>query len=253
VAGVDGGFGVNEPTSQIFDGRLQKQIVLLKLSHELENVPDFGSDFTNNPKSEIRLWLSRIGALVKRVDPSNINSLSRLNGVLPHNWSWALNEFTLLAQTAHDDLKLELEIYQDDQIGKMYDSDQTYDFRQDLVAIVQQAKESLFVIDPYLDADFFGMIFEERIGIACRVLATKSTALLLPLAASLRKERGVLVEVRKSKEIHDRVILVDNTDGWVVGGSIKDAGKKPTYLLPLLPDLVLKKAPIYERIWTSSQ
>jgi len=39
-------------------------------------------------------------------------------------------------------------------------------------------------------------------------------------------------EVRQSKDCHDRLFFIDN-ECWVMGQSVKDAGKKPTYLVKI--------------------
>ncbi|PJF38291.1 MAG: hypothetical protein CUN55_17760, partial [Phototrophicales bacterium] len=64
---------------------------------------------------------------------------------------------------------------------------------------------------------------------------------------------GNVVEVRSSNAIHDRVIFVDDAVCWVMGQSIKDAAKaKPTYLIPLPPDVTLAKLHDYSGIWNAA-
>jgi hypothetical protein len=57
-------------------------------------------------------------------------------------------------------------------------------------------------------------------------------------------------EVRESVDVHDRGIFIDDAQGWVMGQSIKDAGKKPTYLIKLLEPKRLES--IYQKIWNSA-
>jgi hypothetical protein len=52
-------------------------------------------------------------------------------------------------------------------------------------------------------------------------------------------------ELRSSKELHDRLVLVDGDSAWIMGGSIKDAGKKATYLIPLPSPIAAAKIAIY--------
>jgi hypothetical protein len=47
-------------------------------------------------------------------------------------------------------------------------------------------------------------------------------------------------------------LIIDNSEVWIIGGSIKDAGKKPAYLIPLSPSIALKKIEIYEKLWEES-
>lgn len=53
------------------------------------------------------------------------------------------------------------------------------------------------------------------------------------------------IELRRSKELHDRLIFVDQDVAWIMGGSIKDAGKKATYLIPVATPIAVVKREIY--------
>ena len=52
--------------------------------------------------------------------------------------------------------------------------------------------------------------------------------------------------------MHDRVVIIDDENPWIIGASIKDAGKKPTYILPVPPHFAEKKIQAYETIWDSA-
>jgi hypothetical protein len=82
-----------------------------------------------------------------------------------------------------------------------------------------------------------------------RVLLGQYHPAVAPFARRLESERHIVVEIKKTTEIHDRVLFVDSRDAWLMGASIKDAGKKPTYLMPLSPELGAKKLEIYNSIW----
>jgi len=48
--------------------------------------------------------------------------------------------------------------------------------------------------------------------------------------------------------VHDRVLIIDARDCWVLGQSVKDAAmKKPTYLVPV--DAVSDMMRLYEDAW----
>ena len=55
--------GVRSP---LLDGPLQRQLILLKLINAMDNRPHFGTTFNNDPDSEVRDWLSKVGALMNR-------------------------------------------------------------------------------------------------------------------------------------------------------------------------------------------
>ena len=58
-------------------------------------------------------------------------------------------------------------------------------------------------------------------------------------------------EVKESSDVHDRGIFCDLDKGWVMGQSIKDGAKKPTYLVKLQEPKKLKG--IYDQIWNTSK
>lgn len=67
------------------------------------------------------------------------------------------------------------------------------------------------------------------------------------------KQCGGTLEIRESNNLHDRVVIVDNSACWVLGQSIKDAAKqKATYLAPLAPDVACQKIEVYRKIWLKS-
>jgi hypothetical protein len=73
-------------------------------------------------------------------------------------------------------------------------------------------------------------------------------------ASAFRQQHTANLSVRTSRELHDRLVIVDRSHCWVLGASIKDAAeKKPTYLAPLPPEIVRAKLALYEGIWGNAQ
>ena len=58
------------------------------------------------------------------------------------------------------------------------------------------------------------------------------------------------ITLKKYKKLHDRLIIIDNKECWITGGSINHAGvKSPTYLIPVGTEITIEKLRIYEEIW----
>ena len=51
------------------DGPVEKHIILLKLSEALESAPEFGNTPVLDVDTPQRQWLSKVGALLSRLDP----------------------------------------------------------------------------------------------------------------------------------------------------------------------------------------
>lgn len=133
--------------------------------------------------------------------------------------------------------------------AKVYAPGGAFDVYQDLVKIIAAAKQSLFLVDPYADEEVFDLYLPRLApGVSIRLLTGYPSTPLKRVATKFAYRPGVRFEARATKAVHDRVIIVDSTDCWVLGQSIKDAAvTKPTYLLPV--EAVKDMVDLYERAW----
>jgi len=85
-------------------------------------------------------------------------------------------------------------------------------------------------------------------SVAVRVLTNQVSEPLRVVAEKYAK--GARLELRSSKDVHDRVVFADDRC-WVIGQSIKDAArKKPTYIVEHSGAATMRN--IYEGIWASA-
>ena len=129
-----------------------------------------------------------------------------------------------------------------------------YDFFKDFNQVLTSAKQTLFVVDPFMDDGIFDAYLSSvRPPLRVRLLVRDFSAKVRPAIALFASQYKVSIEARKSGELHDRVTFIDASECWVLGHSIKDAARsKPTYLAPLSPDVALLKLADYERIWSAA-
>lgn len=131
-----------------------------------------------------------------------------------------------------------------------------YDSYLAIKKIFQEARQSIAVVDPYLDGSFFTMLSASTsASLAVQLLTAK-----VPADFSLEAERfkkqfpHFEIEARKTSDFHDRFIIIDNQRCWHVGASIKDAGSK-TFMISEVEDERncggLRNA--YAQSWSSSQ
>lgn len=130
-----------------------------------------------------------------------------------------------------------------------YDVGDEYAFYKNLKDIVAQAKADIFIVDNYLNTEFFELYVEPvGAGVALRILTDVLRGNLEAVAKKYAASHTL--ELRSSGEVHDRHVFVDHR-GWMVGQSIKDAAKKkPTYMVEVSAGLVPSIRKIYEDIWT---
>jgi len=118
-----------------------------------------------------------------------------------------------------------------------FPKDTQYDAYVEIRALFQKAKRSIMVIDPYLDSSVFkalGTISTPSLEIC--LLSDKVPSDFPQEARKFRDQyKNFKLEVRKSKDFHDRFIVLDNDECWHIGCSIKDAGSK-AFMLSKIED-----------------
>jgi len=134
---------------------------------------------------------------------------------------------------------------------KVYEKGQVYDFYKDIREITQQAKSEVFLIDAYPDEEVLDLYLEKiPTGMRIRILANKPKGNFLTVAQKFKKKPSVKFEVRASNDCHDRLFFVDDAC-WVMGQSLKDAAKKPTYLVKIESHDLFRK--VFEDLWSQAQ
>lgn len=98
--------------------------------------------------------------------------------------------------------------------------------------ILLQAKKKIQIIDPYFDKTVYQLIGELNADIPVQILTehVKDDAGIVYF--KMKKERG-LVEVKLSKKNHDRFIIIDERNVFLLGGSINTIGDKASMIIPL--------------------
>lgn len=102
---------------------------------------------------------------------------------------------------------------------------QVYDAFELLASLVQRAKESVVLVDDYVDAGTLNILAKKAEGVASTIWTRPKTKLT---------ERGVEtfnvqypeLTVPHASSFHDRFLILDGTEGYLVGASLKDAGKR---------------------------
>lgn len=236
------------------DGPAERQVLLLKLMHEFENAPAFGISYISDAESDVQRWIARVGALLTRMGIEQKVKFQIARDNAARYWTVTRENLRQQILWAAEEIKLELEMDGHEDIGKVYDAKQQYDFLRDLSEVIQGAEEELIIVDPYFD----GQSFDTYISplprdVKVKILCSKNASDVVGRLIAYKDQNACDIEIRKSRDLHDRLIIIDQSDCWVVGGSIKDAGKKPTYLLPLQPGISPSKINIYNDLWGKSQ
>lgn len=112
---------------------------------------------------------------------------------------------------------------QDDQ--KTFFDGQIFDAFSLMTDLVQQAEETIVLIDGYVDMATLNILAKKRVGVKVLIYALPNAGLTARDIQNFNAQYPVL-EVKKTTSFHDRFLVIDDMTGYHIGASIKDAGKK---------------------------
>jgi hypothetical protein len=129
-----------------------------------------------------------------------------------------------------------------------------------LQRIFQHAKSSVLIVDPYMDESVllsFAVLVGEKVSIALLSDESGIRPALKPAAdtwiAQYGTDRPLAVRVAPKRTLHDRIILIDNTEAWILTQSLKDfAARSPATIQKVDPQLAAMKFEAYSDIWKAS-
>lgn len=95
-----------------------------------------------------------------------------------------------------------------------------------LRGVLGEAKRTLTIVDAYTDGTVFHMLAARSpVGLTVRLLCGRSgPAVAAEGQRFMQQHTGVTLEVRQSRDFHDRFVVIDDQSCVHVGASIKDAG-----------------------------
>lgn len=103
--------------------------------------------------------------------------------------------------------------------GQIFDA---YKFATDLI---KSAKCSLVLIDNYVDESVLLTLSKRNSGVSATIYTHKINA-QLQLDLNKHNDQYPPIEARTYKSSHDRFLIIDNTEVYHIGASLKDLGKK---------------------------
>ena len=108
---------------------------------------------------------------------------------------------------------------------KVFFEGQVYDAFELLVSLVQRAKRKIVLIDGYVDTGTLNILAKKRQGVSVTVWTHPKTSLTKCDVETFNAQYSTL-EIRHTASFHDRFLILDGIEGYLVGASLKDAGKK---------------------------
>ena len=103
--------------------------------------------------------------------------------------------------------------------GQLFDA---YKFATDLI---RTAKKSILLIDNYVDESVLLMFSKRNNGVKADIY-TQTISSQLQLDLNRHNSQYPPIKIHAYKKSHDRFLIIDGTDVYHIGASLKDLGKK---------------------------
>jgi hypothetical protein len=126
--------------------------------------------------------------------------------------------------------------------------------------VLQQATSDLLIIDPYMDEAFltdFAALADEKV--ALRLLSDSQTVkpTLKPAVAKWKAQytttRPLDAMLSPPKALHDRLIIIDGNQAWILTQSFKDfANRSPGSIAKVDQNTSSLKVAAYQAVWQGS-
>ena len=130
---------------------------------------------------------------------------------------------------------------------------QPFDAMVAVTSIIRTAATSLVVIDGYISERTLDLLTVKDDTVTVRVLTYKTNPALVQHAKTFQAQYGGL-ELRTSQHFHDRFLIVDDTEHYHFGHSIKDAAVKNTFMFSRIeePSVIATLQAAFATQWASA-
>ena len=108
---------------------------------------------------------------------------------------------------------------------KIFFEGQIYDAFSLLTELVLKAEKEITLIDNYVDIGTLNILAKKRENVVVHLYTVKKTRLSETDVKNFNQQYPT-IEVNYTSEFHDRFLIIDQTLGYHIGASLKDAGKK---------------------------
>ena len=114
---------------------------------------------------------------------------------------------------------------------------QIYDAFELIERLIKSAKKSVLLIDNYVDESVLTMMSEKENGVKVDIY-TKDISKALKLAENKFNAQYGGLTLHQTTNIHDRFLILDDQTIYLIGASLKDAGKKLFAFTEISPERI---------------
>lgn len=108
---------------------------------------------------------------------------------------------------------------------KIFFDGQIYDAYSILAKIIKKANNKILIIDNYIDDTILELLTKKDKNVEVTIITSNNSKILNLDVQKFNKEYPIL-KIIKSNKFHDRFIVIDDSELYHCGASLKDLGKK---------------------------
>ena len=102
---------------------------------------------------------------------------------------------------------------------------QIYDAFECIERLIKSAQKSILLIDNYVDESVLTMMSERQKGVSIEIYTRDISNALQLAEKNFNAQYGGLT-IQTTQAFHDRFLIIDNKTIYLIGASLKDAGKR---------------------------
>lgn len=157
---------------------------------------------------EMRKFIANNSAVFERISAVELRQLE-----YQKNTDRKLDEiFTYIAGQAETEQKLFFE-------GQIYDAFSL------LTSLIRKAGKSIILVDNYVDIATLNILAKKQPGVSVTIFTNPKTHLTDMDVETFNRQYPELT-IKHTDAFHDRFLILDDTESYIIGASLKDAGKK---------------------------
>ncbi|MFC7514353.1 hypothetical protein ACFQUU_04985 [Herbaspirillum sp. GCM10030257] len=198
-------------------------------------------------------WLGQAVGLVMLADPLRG---SFFKGLVENLYSPIFNPADIIQKiiVSLQQYKTEWRMKSGGPLTVAFEAGKPFDYFDEVRKILESATIDVLVVDPYLGADFVSRYLPHvKPGVNIRLLIENQVNQVKPAVDLFAQQNGVQVEVRKSKDMHDRFIFIDQRECFHSGATFKDGAVKSATLLTQVTDAFSAMLHTYETAWAAGR
>ena len=108
---------------------------------------------------------------------------------------------------------------------KIFFDGQIYDAFSFIADLIGKAQSKLILIDNYVDVNTLNILCKKKSAVDV-LIATAGKGSLTTKDINKFNAQYPSLSVKTTADFHDRFLIIDDKEGYFIGASIKDAGKK---------------------------